>query len=228
MTTCFLIYDTFFSFLNASKYCGSVLKNDFVVLVVLVLVLVADELLSNFQRIWLFRKSCRNLTKMEICCSRSRTEFTYRLVSLVFNKSALKKFQSKILHFAFLIGLIFPVRLVSCQYPTWVDLTKSYRLPYFGKELLTTLNLMTFSSSIVLWFSVIYNLPFTIFFPTTFRHLKASKYWKNMNWSSIDSRNHWKLPTFGTLVFSVLCRRYVHLRSNYASIPSFRWRIASK
>ena len=39
------------AFLNASKYCGSVLKNDFVVLVVLVLVLVADELLSNFQRI---------------------------------------------------------------------------------------------------------------------------------------------------------------------------------
>ena len=34
-------------FLNASKYCGSVLKNDFVVVVVLVLV-VADELLSNF------------------------------------------------------------------------------------------------------------------------------------------------------------------------------------
>ena len=31
-------------FLNASKYCGSVLKNDFVVV-------VADKLLSNFQRI---------------------------------------------------------------------------------------------------------------------------------------------------------------------------------
>ena len=49
-------------FLNASKYCKSVLKNDFVVLVVLVVlvlvvvvvlvvVLVADELLSFFQRI---------------------------------------------------------------------------------------------------------------------------------------------------------------------------------
>ena len=33
-------------FLNASKYCGSVLKNDFdVLVVVVVLVLVADELL---------------------------------------------------------------------------------------------------------------------------------------------------------------------------------------
>ena len=46
----------FCHFLNASKYCGSVLKNDFVVLVVLVL--VADELLSNFQVILSFRKSC--------------------------------------------------------------------------------------------------------------------------------------------------------------------------
>ena len=54
-------------FLNASKYCGSVLKNDFVVLVVVVLV-VAAELLSNFQGILSFRKSCRNLSKMEICC----------------------------------------------------------------------------------------------------------------------------------------------------------------
>ena len=35
-------------FLNASKYCGSVFMNDFVVLVFLV---VADELLSNFQGI---------------------------------------------------------------------------------------------------------------------------------------------------------------------------------
>ena len=40
-----------------SKYCGSVLKNDFVVVVVVVVVIVvvvvvvADELLSNFQRI---------------------------------------------------------------------------------------------------------------------------------------------------------------------------------
>ena len=33
-------------FLNASNYCGSVLKNDFVVVVG-----VADELLSYFQRI---------------------------------------------------------------------------------------------------------------------------------------------------------------------------------
>ena len=37
-----------------SKYCGSVLKNDFVVLVVLVL--VADELLSNFEGIFVFLK----------------------------------------------------------------------------------------------------------------------------------------------------------------------------
>ena len=36
-----------FEFLNASKYCGSVLKNDFVVVVLV----VADEILSNFQRI---------------------------------------------------------------------------------------------------------------------------------------------------------------------------------
>ena len=44
-------------FLNASKYCGSVLKNDFVVLVVvaLVVVLVADKLLSNFEGILSFR-----------------------------------------------------------------------------------------------------------------------------------------------------------------------------
>ena len=50
--------------MNASKYCGSVLKNDFVVLVVLVLVLVlvADALLSNFE--------FRNLLKMEISCGR--------------------------------------------------------------------------------------------------------------------------------------------------------------
>ena len=41
-----LICPNFDSFLNVSKYCGSVLKNDFVVLVV-----VADELLSVFQRI---------------------------------------------------------------------------------------------------------------------------------------------------------------------------------
>ena len=54
-------------FLNSSKYCGSVLKNGFVVVVVLV---VADELLSNFQGISSFRKSCRNLSKMEICCGR--------------------------------------------------------------------------------------------------------------------------------------------------------------
>ena len=40
-------------FLNASKYCGSVLKNDFVVVLVVVIVVlvVADELLSNFQGI---------------------------------------------------------------------------------------------------------------------------------------------------------------------------------
>ena len=40
-------------FLNASKYCGSVLKNVFVVVVavVVVVLVVADELLSNFQGI---------------------------------------------------------------------------------------------------------------------------------------------------------------------------------
>ena len=42
--------------MNASKYCGSVLKNDFVVLVVVVVVvvvvlLVADELLSLKNRL---------------------------------------------------------------------------------------------------------------------------------------------------------------------------------
>ena len=37
------------AFLNASKYCGSVLKNDFVV--VIVVLVVADELLLFFQRI---------------------------------------------------------------------------------------------------------------------------------------------------------------------------------
>ena len=37
------------SFLNASKYYGSVLKNDFVV--VIVVLVVADELLSFFQGI---------------------------------------------------------------------------------------------------------------------------------------------------------------------------------
>ena len=48
------------SFLNASKYCGSVLKNDFVVLVVVVL--VAAELLSNFKESCHFEnpvKTCR-------------------------------------------------------------------------------------------------------------------------------------------------------------------------
>ena len=54
-------------FLTARMYCGSGLKNDFVVVVV---VGVADELLSCFQRIWLFRKSFRNLSKTEICCGR--------------------------------------------------------------------------------------------------------------------------------------------------------------
>ena len=40
------------TFLNASKYCGSVLKNDFVVVVGGgVVVGVPDELLSYFQRI---------------------------------------------------------------------------------------------------------------------------------------------------------------------------------
>ena len=45
-------------FLNASKYCGSVLKNDFVVVVG-----VGDELLSYFQRIWLFLKVLSKLVK---------------------------------------------------------------------------------------------------------------------------------------------------------------------
>ena len=36
-------------FLNASKYCESVLKNDFVVVVVVVAAAAADELLSYFQ-----------------------------------------------------------------------------------------------------------------------------------------------------------------------------------
>ena len=47
-------------FLNASKYCGSVLKNDFVIVVVVVLV-VADKLLSNFQGILSFRISIHYL-----------------------------------------------------------------------------------------------------------------------------------------------------------------------
>ena len=49
-------------FLNASKYCGSVLKNDFVVVVV-VLVRV-DVVLSNFYQIFkksdCFENSCIN------------------------------------------------------------------------------------------------------------------------------------------------------------------------
>ena len=59
-------FATFSLFFNASKYCGSVLKNNFVVLVVF----VADELLSNFQGILSFQKSCQNLSKMGICCGR--------------------------------------------------------------------------------------------------------------------------------------------------------------
>ena len=54
--------------MNASKYCGSVLKNDFVALVVVlfvVVVLVADELLSNFQGIFVISKILSKLVENE-------------------------------------------------------------------------------------------------------------------------------------------------------------------
>ena len=53
------LLNSFYLFLNASKYCGTVIKNDFV---------VADELLSYFQRIWLLLKYSQNLNL-------SKTEF---------------------------------------------------------------------------------------------------------------------------------------------------------
>ena len=66
-----------FKFLNASKHCGSVLKNDFVV------VGVADELLSYFQR--LFRKSCQNLSITDICC--------WRCIKTYYEKGILQSYQ---------------------------------------------------------------------------------------------------------------------------------------
>ena len=65
-------------FLNASKYCGKVLKSDFVIVVVG----VADELLSYFQRIGIFRKSCRNLSKTENCCGCCIWYVTKKLIYL--------------------------------------------------------------------------------------------------------------------------------------------------
>ena len=46
--------------------------------------------------------------------------------------------------------------------------------------------------------------------------------------AAIDSRNHWKVPSLGILVFESLCRWFVHLRSNHALNQSSRWLIAVK
>ena len=70
-------------FLNASKYCGSVLKNDFVVVVVVVVVVfVVVVVLSNFYQIFIESdyfenpvETCRKW-KFVVCADKNKSVYS--------------------------------------------------------------------------------------------------------------------------------------------------------